>query len=236
MRKIFTMLPFALAVLLFMGCKSSAPKKDSSFAKELEQAQIRHDDRPINEIPFYGNRPKQECDEKFIREVTTKAGSGKKASAKLNEVCLYYFYQGNYPIASRRCNQALLLNPDNADAMANFALISFCRGYKEEAFDLLDKASEIDAENMTLMFSKARIYRAEKDFIGALEVYKRASALGKSKDALGIVYGCWADLLKKMGDYESAKEKEKISNRYFTECGCQDMASRYKQYCEIKCN
>lgn len=86
---------------------------------------------PVNEQPFFGfvakTPPMLEADEKFKTTVLQLAGGRQKAFDETTRRAWDFFFAGNLVDASRRFNQAYLLDPAQSGIFHGFALIVLTR-------------------------------------------------------------------------------------------------------------
>jgi Tfp pilus assembly protein PilF len=112
------------------------------------------DPLPINQLPMYGEREKNEAmktsDAAFIASFETKGISREDAAKQVMQLAWSYFGKRDAASAMSRFNQAWLLDPENGDAYHGFALITSVRssapGEVERLFQLAISKPKVSAE------------------------------------------------------------------------------------------
>ena len=109
------------------------------------------DSLPINQLPMYGEREKNEAmktsDADFIASFETKGISREEAAKQVIPLAWSYFGKRDAATAMSRFNQAWLLDPENGDAYHGFALVTSVRGGSpgdvERLFQLATSKSKV---------------------------------------------------------------------------------------------
>lgn len=174
---------------------------------------------PSDQIPMYGNVEKQQsmelAHERFINEATANFGSREAASDAFAHKAWQLYEQDDLATATRRFNEAWLLNPHNPQAYWGFGAILHDQGKVHEALAMLSRAAVLDPSNPRLMADLARVLaqeatyatttaERERYFTKACELFQKASVLDPKN---GHSYGLWALALYDRGRYAESWEK-----------------------------
>ncbi len=98
------------------------------------------------------------ADEQFIKDVSEAFESRQQASQKWSEYGLRKFFEGHGTLAMKRCNQAWLLDSNNAETYRCFGLVMMNRGATEKAIHHLEKARELAPESSAILADLGATY------------------------------------------------------------------------------
>jgi Tfp pilus assembly protein PilF len=176
---------------------------------------------PIDQVPMYGGMDRSQfpelkaADEKFISGVSREFGSREKATRVWLELAFKYYKQDRLEMAMRRFNQAWLLDPENPEVYAGFAVVLHDRGKNCDAMKMMEKALALNPPSFQGIYPDAgRIFtlcavsdktlaaRAKADLLVLSEdLYKTAEAVEPNKR---YVYASWATAYYWRGQYAEA--------------------------------
>jgi stage II sporulation protein D len=113
---------------------------------------------------------------------------------------LYYLDAKNEP-ALKVLTELLALKPDDIEANTLAGLCYEALGKGEQARHYYEKVVSLDKDNITARLSLAQLYCRQNRLEESEANFRKVSLLDAS---IGKVYGCWADVLYKMGNYREA--------------------------------
>lgn len=193
-------------VFLISGCGTTSPVDEVTRA---------------DEIPMYAGIDRslfpefKAADEKFISDVTKQFGSRVRGSALWVNQGFKFYAQNQLGLATKRFNQAWLLNPKNSEVYAGFGSVFHSQGKNCEAMNMMEKALALNpptfqgiypdaAKIVTLcaVNSKALSTEEKAKLIARAEaVYEKAEDVEADKR---YVYSSWATSYYWAGQYSRA--------------------------------
>lgn len=197
---------FILTVALLAGCATPLPSSDHVA---------------IDQVPMYGGMDRSSisqlkaADEKLISDTTTHYGSREKASAAFVNNGFIYYQKNDLANATRRFNQAWLLDPNNPEVYWGFGSILNDQGKNCEAMKMIDKALNLnppssqgifpDAGRMTALCAAGdtSLSAEEKSklLLRSESLYQEAEKIEPNK---GYLYASWATAYYWRGQYREA--------------------------------
>lgn len=125
-------------------------------------------------LPMYGNiekcKPQLLADEKFIKASVDEYGSRQEAADNMLRFAWKHLAEGNFDTATKRFNQAWLLDSLNADVYKGFANVMLEKGMDQESLVYFDRYLQLDSLNAEILRSSASVYinlydeSSDKDF------------------------------------------------------------------------
>lgn len=212
MKKLFVIITFLMAMLYGTSCVSYVHGQNKT---------------PMNELPMYGNKTKPpemlKADREFIDGMVKQFGSRKKASAQACKVAWQYIEKQDWSTATKRLNQAWLLNPENAHVFWGYGVVMASRGKYEEGIKYFTKADKLEPGNGRLICDYGFLYQiygirgsetrkeAEPRLDRAIDLYRKASLAKPDYDR---TYFNWAVSLYYKEDFRGAWSKIKEAEKY----------------------
>lgn len=202
-------IPFKLAPLLaclsLAGCLTSTPVTPSPR---------------LDEIPMYGdldrNSPAiQAADKELFANASASLGSRKKAAQAWIEQGYRFYQQDQLGMATRRFNQAWLMDPTNPEVYTGFAAVLHDQGKYCEALNMMDRALELNPPSFQGIYADAGRLAArcaaqdttlpEADRAAMIArseaLYRKGEAVEPDK---GYLYSSWATAYYWTGKYADA--------------------------------
>ncbi len=210
--------PF-LFIIFFSFCLSACVSTSPNAYKSGHEGS----GYPLNELPLYGNMPKNQAmkktDQDFLNKVERLEPSREKAAKEYVRLGWEYFNRRDYTVSIKRFNQAWLLYPNSYGAYWGFALILEVRDNKtEEALIMFEKGASFNPEEGNFFLEYGRMCeesgqldkavtlfekglglepKARTGYIGLVHVYTR------KKDVKQLNY--WVDLAEKRKVFSAAE-------------------------------
>ncbi len=142
-----------IALMLFTGCSNAQNPINTQNTEPCLQG--------INLIPLYGDGSIQKCpqqkesDENFLKYCDSIFPSRKDAAIAYVEMAWKYAEQNNRDNATKRFNQAWLLDKTNADVYWGLGIIQGSKQLYDEAEVLFKKSIELNPNNEKVLFCLA---------------------------------------------------------------------------------
>lgn len=110
---------------------------------------------PPNQQPFFGfvepSPQMRAANAQFVASVQEVTGSRQQAFAEASERAWQAFFSGDYPLATRRFNQAYLLDPTQSSVFHGLGLIAFERFHDPEFAEELLKVARTASNPSALL-------------------------------------------------------------------------------------
>ncbi len=191
--------------LWLAGCLATAPVAPASR---------------MDEMPMYGGQDRSEpalkaADEKLIADATSSFGSPARAAQAWVEQGFRFYQADKLGMATRRFNQAWLMNPENAEVYTGFAAVLHDQGKYCDAMKMMEKALSLKPPSFQGIYADAgriaaRCAAADKTLSGPerAAMIARSDALYRNGEAVepnkAYLYNSWATAYYWNGQYADA--------------------------------